>query len=78
MRIGIVIWAFICSYTLINTINEIMAGKMDSAIIICACFLLGIYNFVYKMVEYIKEDNPTQIKINIEKLKKEETNGTEE
>ena len=81
MRLGIIIWSFICSFCLIHTVTFLMDGRADEAILFGGGFMLALYLFIAKTVQYIKEDFPIKIDMKInsnvidnlaEKLKEKE------
>lgn len=74
MRLGIIIWSFICSFCLIHTVMFLTEGQPDEAILFGSGFMLALYLFIAKTVQYIKEDYPIKIdmKINPDKLKEKE------
>ena len=64
MRITLFLWAFVISWSTFHFIEMVMANN-DSAIIFGTIALVGIYLFVCKIVNCIREDNPIQIKLNV-------------
>ena len=71
MRLGIVLWSFICSFCLIHSIMFLIEGKGDSAILFGTGFMVALYLFIAKTVQYIKEDYPEQINIKLQQNTKE-------
>lgn len=71
MRFGIVIWSFICAFCLIHTVMFMIEGNGDTAILFCTGFMVSLYLFIAKTVQYIKEDYPEQINIKLQQTTKE-------
>jgi len=77
MRLGIIIWSFVCSFCLIHTVMFLTEGQPDEAILFGSGFMLALYLFIAKTVQYIKEDYPIKIDMKInpnstDKLKEKE------
>lgn len=66
MRFGIIIWSFICSFCLLHTVSFMIEGNGDTAILFGTGFMVSLYLFIAKTVQYIKEDYPEQINIKLQ------------
>lgn len=66
MRFGIIIWSFICSFCLLHTVSFMIEENGDTAILFGTGFMVSLYLFIAKTVQYIKEDYPEQINIKIQ------------
>ena len=63
MRLGIVLWSFVCAWCVIHSIGFYESGNMDYAVMFGTGFMISLYLFITKTVEYIKEDYPVQMNI---------------
>lgn len=72
MRFGIILWSFICAFCLIHTVMFLIEGRADTAIGFCTGFMIALYLFIAKTVQYIKEDYPAQLRVKINTKEKDE------
>lgn len=71
MRFGIIIWSFVCSFCLLHAVSFMIEGNGDTSILFGTGFMVSLYLFIAKTVQYIKEDYPEQINIKLQQNTKE-------
>lgn len=64
MRFGILLWSFLFTFCLIQFIMNCMV-RVDMALIFGTCMMTSLYLFIYKVIEYIKEDFPFNVDIKL-------------
>lgn len=77
MRLGIIIWSLVCSWTIYHSIGFYQENNADNAIVFGAAFMVSLYLFITTTVKYIKEDYPLQIRVVQKEPEKKEENDTE-
>jgi hypothetical protein len=78
MRLGIILWGFICSWTLVHSFSFYQSNSLDTAVLLGTGFMVSLYLFIAKTVEYIKEDHPMSINVSVNSNKKTKKKETEE
>lgn len=64
MRLGVVLWGFICSWCVVHAVS-FYGSNLDYSILFGWGFMVSLYLFIAKTVEYIKEDFPIKMNVSV-------------